>query len=88
MDTSTQTPTATPTTDDRIVRPRRGRIVAGVAAGIAEKTGIDVGIVRVLFAISLVFGGAGLVVYAAAWAFLPSEGEPRSPMERWFGSDK
>lgn len=68
------------------MRPRQGRIVAGVAAAIAKGTGIDVGLVRLGFVISLFFGGFGLVAYLAGWAFIPSEGEGQSPAERMFKS--
>ncbi len=87
METATETPTETVRSRrERVTRPRQGRVLAGVASGLADQTGIDVGIVRTLFAVSLIFGGAGFFVYAAAWALLPSEGESRSPVERWFGN--
>lgn len=73
-------------TTSRMTRPRRGRMIAGVAAALAERTGIDVSLIRIGFVISLFFGGFGLVAYLAAWALIPEEGQTQSPAERIFGS--
>lgn len=61
-------------------------MIAGVCAAIANRLGIDVGIVRLVFVVSLVFGGLGLVAYIAAWVLLPEEGQDQSAAERMFGS--
>lgn len=51
------------------------RILAGVAAGVAARTGIDVTAVRVLFVvIALASGGLGVVGYILAWLFVPVAG--------------
>lgn len=70
---------------NRLTRPRRGRMIAGVAAAIADRTGVDVGLMRLGFVVSLFFGGLGLVMYVAGWALIPEEGESRSPAEKMFG---
>lgn len=57
----------------RLVRPRQGRVLAGVAAGMAAYAGVDVSLVRLLFALTSVFGGAGLAAYGIAWLFMPDE---------------
>jgi signal transduction histidine kinase len=62
---------AAPTGVRRIRRDPDGGLVAGVCAGIAERVGIDPIIVRLAFAAAALFSGAGLVVYALAWIFLP-----------------
>jgi phage shock protein C len=65
-----------------LVRPRNGRMVAGVCAGAAEYFGIDVTLVRVLVAVAAVLtGGAGALAYLAAWAIIPGEGEKTSPAD-------
>ncbi|MPZ54360.1 MAG: PspC domain-containing protein [Acidimicrobiia bacterium] len=69
---------------DRLYRPKEGRVIAGVAAALANKSGIDVGLVRLGFAVSLFFGGLGFFAYLAAWAVIPSEGETQSAVENWF----
>lgn len=67
-----------------LVRPTEGRIVAGVAKGIAENFGISDWIPRVFFVVTAFMGGFGIVLYAAGWAFIRSADEARSPAERFF----
>lgn len=74
------------TNETRLTRPRHGRMIAGVAAAFADRTGIDVGLIRVGFVVSLFFGGLGLVAYVAAWILIPEEGQTQSAAERLFGS--
>jgi phage shock protein C len=56
-------------------------MVAGVCAGAAEYFGIEVTLVRVIVAVvSVITGGAGVLAYLAAWAFIPTKARrPRSP---------
>jgi phage shock protein PspC (stress-responsive transcriptional regulator)/signal transduction histidine kinase len=61
--------------------PERG-VVAGVAAGIARRLGIDPIIVRVVFVATTFAGGAGLAGYLLGWALLPTEGSARTPVEQ------
>jgi phage shock protein C len=62
----------------RLLRLRKGRMVAGVCAGIAEYFGVDVNLVRLGFGVFTVFYGLGALVYAVAWTILPEEGEGNS----------
>jgi phage shock protein C len=62
-----------------LVRSQKGRMVAGVCAGIAGYFGIDATLVRVIVAVvSIITGGAGLLAYLAAWVIIPEEGEKTS----------
>jgi phage shock protein C len=62
-----------------LVRSRKGRMVAGVCAGIAEYFGADVTLVRVaVAAIAVITGGAGALAYLVAWAIMPEEGQKTS----------
>ena len=62
-----------------LVRSRKGRMVAGVCAGIAEYFGADVTLVRVaVAAIAVITGGAGALAYVVAWAIIPEEGQKTS----------
>ena len=62
-----------------LVRPRKGRMVAGICAGIAEYFGVDATLVRVIVAaIAVITGGAGVLAYLVAWAIIPDEGEKYS----------
>ncbi|MEI7055505.1 PspC domain-containing protein [Nocardioides sp. CCNWLW239] len=51
-----------------------GRHIAGVAGGIARHLDIDPLLVRVLLVVAVFFGGAGGIVYVAAWVLAPEEG--------------
>lgn len=55
-------------------RVHSGRILAGVAGGIAEYLDVDVAIVRLGFVVLTLMGGLGVPLYAAAWLFVPEEG--------------
>jgi signal transduction histidine kinase len=46
-----------------------GRALAGVCAGIAQTLGVDVTLVRLVFALLALAGGAGIVLYLALWAW-------------------
>ncbi|WOQ16405.1 PspC domain-containing protein [Raineyella sp. W15-4] len=59
--------------DIGITRPAEGRVIAGVCAGLGAKFGIDPLILRIAFAVSLFWGGAGALVYAILWVLMPSE---------------
>src|SRR5918996_2091103 len=45
------------------------RAVAGVCAGIARALDVDVTLVRLVFAVLGLAGGAGILVYLALWAY-------------------
>jgi len=65
----------------RLLRPRDGRMVAGVCTGLAAYFGVDVNLVRLGFGVLTVFYGLGILVYLIAWAILPEEGEDNSILE-------
>src|SRR5262249_53352740 len=73
----------------QLVRPREGRMVAGVCAGIGQFFGIDANIVRIIFAILTVFSaGAAPLVYLVAWVVVPEEGEKGSIAENYLNKKK
>ncbi len=82
-DTTTLTPdTAEPADAERkLVRPTDGRVVAGVAAGLARYFGISPVVYRVVFAALVLLGGSGLILYAAAWLVIPDERRGESVVE-------
>lgn len=55
----------------RLRRAADARVVAGVAAGLAEHLAVDVVLVRIAFALLVAFSGAGILLYAAFWAVVP-----------------
>jgi phage shock protein C len=66
----------------KLVRPLQGRWLAGVAAGFADYFGLDVALVRAIFAVATALGLLGVLVYLAAWLLVPEEGEPASIAEK------
>ena len=69
-----------------LVRPRKGRMMAGICAAIAGYTGLDVTLVRVIVTVvSIVTGGAGALAYLAAWMIIPGEGEKTSIVQGILG---
>ena len=59
-------------------RAYHGRMLAGVAAGIADYFDVDVTLVRVAFAVFALLGGAGVPVYLACVLLIPEEGTDES----------
>ena len=64
--------------------PARG-VLAGVAAGLARRLGVDPLVVRVLFIAASFAGGFGLALYIVGWAVMPGEEGQRAPVERIAG---
>jgi phage shock protein PspC (stress-responsive transcriptional regulator) len=62
----------------RLLRSRADRMVAGVAGGLAAHLGVDPVIVRIALVALAVVGGAGVLIYLAAWLLVPEEAAPGS----------
>jgi len=58
------------------VRPREGRMIAGVCAGIAKRWNLDITLVRIATVALTLISGVGLAVYLAAWLLTPSTDRP------------
>ena len=57
-----------------LVRPREGRILGGVCAGLARRFGIGPTTMRILFVVTLiVIPGSQIIVYPILWILMPSE---------------
>jgi phage shock protein PspC (stress-responsive transcriptional regulator) len=56
-----------------LVRPRRGKIVAGVAAGLARRFGVSPTLVRALFLASMLLPGPQILAYVALWIIMPKQ---------------
>ena len=59
-------------------RSRDDRILAGVAGGLGRYFDISPTFFRIGFAILTLVGGAGILLYVAAWLVIPDEGESDS----------
>jgi phage shock protein PspC (stress-responsive transcriptional regulator) len=64
-------------------RSGEGRMLAGVAGGIARYLNADVTLVRVIIAALALFTGAGVAVYIAAWLLIPGDGEDQLAAAAW-----
>jgi|SRR5215467_5559236 len=83
METFTETTQSQPRPEIPASRPplRRayhGRMLGGVAAGLADYLGVDVTIIRVTFAVFAFLGGAGIPAYLACLLLIPEEGTDES----------
>ena len=80
---TTEAPEA-PVITRELVRPREGRIVAGVAQGLANRYDLPVLLIRVIFVLLTFAGGLGVALYAAGWFLIRSDDEETTPAERIF----
>jgi phage shock protein PspC (stress-responsive transcriptional regulator) len=63
----------------KLVRSKNNRVIAGVAAGMAQYLNIDPTVVRVLWALTLLPGGIpGLILYIVCWIIIPEEDVAKS----------
>jgi phage shock protein PspC (stress-responsive transcriptional regulator) len=74
-------------------RSRDDRMLAGVCSGAAKYLNIDPVVVRVVIAVLTFVGLSGLILYVAAWFFLPTETSVPEEVDPsiaadWFNLDK
>lgn len=53
-----------------LVRPRSGKVIAGVCAALADRFGLSRGLMRVAFVLFGLFG-IGELVYIVLWILVP-----------------
>ncbi len=70
-------------TRSRMERPASGRILAGVAAAIAERANTATWLVRLGFVVTTFLGGLGILAYLIGWFTIPAEGSAESPADDW-----
>jgi phage shock protein PspC (stress-responsive transcriptional regulator) len=56
-----------------LVRPIRGRMIAGVCAGLALRFHTSAALVRVLFLLSMLLPGPQILIYIALWVIMPKQ---------------
>ena len=62
----------------RLYRSGKDKVIAGVCGGIGEYLNVDPVIIRLLWAVSVLFYGTGLLLYIIAWIIIP-----RNPNHAW-----
>jgi phage shock protein C len=65
----------------QLTRSETDRVIAGVAGGIAQRFGFNSTLVRLAWALSVLFGGFGILAYVILWIALP-KGQPQIPAIR------
>ena len=63
----------------RLVRRDAGRVIGGVAGGVADHLGVDAFRVRVVFVVLAALAGAGVLAYGLLWFFCPQGNDTESP---------
>jgi len=58
-----------------LMRPRQGRIIGGVCAGLADRFGLRPWTVRLIFLLSCLLPGPQFIAYLAMWIIIPGEQE-------------
>jgi signal transduction histidine kinase len=72
-----------PAAPRKLYRSSQGRMLGGVASGLARHLGVDTIVVRAAFVLLTFAGGAGLLAYAAFWVVVPlAREEPSRPRLR------
>jgi phage shock protein PspC (stress-responsive transcriptional regulator) len=56
-----------------LVRPKRGRMIAGVCAGLARRFGLKSWQVLTLFVLSCLLPGPQILLYIGLWIVLPNQ---------------
>jgi phage shock protein C len=63
----------------RLYRSRNEKMVAGVCGGLADYLDIDPTIIRIIWVVVTLMGGAGLLAYLVMWIVVPLEPEATAP---------
>lgn len=59
---------------NELVRPRHGRVIAGVCAAVADRFGWNRTLVRILTGAAVIFAGLSLWIYILLWIIIPTDG--------------
>jgi phage shock protein PspC (stress-responsive transcriptional regulator) len=59
--------------EKKLQRDTQHKMIAGVCAGLADYLNMDVTLVRVLFLVTVIFHGCGVIPYLVLWAVLPKK---------------
>jgi phage shock protein C len=59
----------------RIYRSRSNKVIAGVCGGLAEYFGIDRVLIRIVWVVTVICAGTGILAYILAWILIPKEPE-------------
>jgi phage shock protein PspC (stress-responsive transcriptional regulator) len=74
--------------EQRLHRGGRGRMVAGVAGGLADYFDVDPTLVRIGFVALAFLGGLAVPLYAAGWLLIPDEDTDLSVAEELLARER
>jgi phage shock protein PspC (stress-responsive transcriptional regulator) len=77
-----------PAGQQRLHRAGRGRMLAGVAAGVADYFDVDPTIVRIGFVALAFLGGVAVPLYLAGWLLIPDEDSDVSVAEELLARER
>jgi phage shock protein PspC (stress-responsive transcriptional regulator) len=63
----------------RLYRSRTEKMLGGVCGGLGELLDIDPTIVRLVFVLLTIWGGAGALIYVILWLIAPYQDELKNP---------
>jgi phage shock protein C len=63
----------------KLTRNRDDKWVGGVCGGIADYTGVDANLIRLIVAVATLLGAGSLILgYVVAWILMPAQQRPAS----------
>ena len=65
-----------------LIRPRHGKVIAGVCAALAFRFGVSPLLVRLIFVLSCLLPGPQFILYVVLWVVFPKEGSTPRPVRR------
>ena len=70
----------------RLYRSRKNSVIGGVCGGLGEYFDVDPVLIRIIWAVSILVGGVGVIAYVIAWIAIPQDskveaGEPQETKE-------
>ena len=66
-------PVATSKAEKRLMRPREDKWIAGVCSAFARYFELDITLVRLIWLLTIVIAGTGILVYLICWLVIPLE---------------
>lgn len=63
----------------QLFRSKSDKMIAGICGGLAEYTGIDPSLIRIVFVLSCLISGAGFIAYLIGWFIIPVKDETGEP---------
>ena len=57
----------------QLARSRTDRVIAGICGGLGKQTDLPSWAWRVIFCLTLLYFGSGVIIYLLLWVFLPEE---------------